>query len=128
MTNSVPDSFSPEELEKMIKSAPADITSKKQERDINKPYGNHSERELVFEVRAALDALNKTFDEHPMIEKTIIMESLAALINYHSSVGKDAIKEDEQSGVCWLRDAGKLQAAMTMIIDVEMKDDFMTRD
>ena len=128
MTNSIPDSFSKDDLESMLDKAPADVTSKPAKADPAKPFNGYSKNELVAAVRDALDSLNVKFDEHVMIEKVIIMEALSALITHHTNVGKMYFRdEDEHAGTCWLRDAGKLQSAMTDVMDVEMKDDFMTR-
>ena len=129
MTNSIPDSFSTDDLEGMLDKAPADITSKKKDKDPSRPFNGHTKNELVAAVRDALDSLNTKFDQHVMIEKVIIMEALSALINHHSNVGVECFNEKEvHAGVCWLRDAGKLQSALTAIMDVEMKDDFMMRN
>ena len=130
MTNSVPDSFSMDELKVMLDKAKTkeDESPESTEDDPQRPYGGHTKNELVAAVRDSLEALNEKFGGHPMIEKIMCLESLGALIESQTNIGVEQFKEDEtHAGVCFLRDAGKLQAAMTEVIDVEMPHDFATR-
>ena len=78
-------------------------------------------------VILALEKLNDEFS-HPMTAKLVIMECLAALMNWHTRIGKshfDVDGDGPECGTAWLRDAGKIQAAMNIIDGIELPDDFI---
>ena len=66
--------------------------------------------------------------DDPMIHKCMIMRMLGNFIDWHTKVGNNSFKRGEaESGVSWLRDAGKFQAAMCIIADINVSpDDFIT--
>ncbi len=130
MTQSIPDSFSQSDLEALMKDAPKENENhSRNDKDPKTPYNGHSQRVLVTDIQSAIAELDQKFNEHPMVMKIMIAECLSDLIQLHTEIGIDQFKEEEdpKSGVCWLRDAGKLQAALSQILEVEMPDDFMSK-
>ena len=125
----ITDDIACEVLEEMMKDAPKENDNhSRNEKDPKAPFNGHSQRVLLTDIRAAVAERDQKFNEHPMVMKVLIAECLSDLIQLHTSIGVDQFKEeDDQAGFCWLRDAGKLQAALSQILEVEMPDDFMTR-
>lgn len=130
MAQSIPDSFSQADLERLLEDAPKETEKQSvNEKDPNAPFNGHSQRVLIADIRKSLAELDQKFDEHPMVMKVAICECLADLITLHTEIGITQFGEDDdKAGVCWLRDAGKLQAALSQILEVEMPDDFMTQN
>ncbi len=128
MTNSIPDSFSQKDLEELMAKAPKDSTNtEKGEVNPDTPFNGHDRKELVKSIRRAIDQLDEKFECHPMVMKIMILECLSDLVELHTNFGLTQFDEGEKrSAVCWLRDAGKLQAAMSQVLEVEMPDDFAT--
>lgn len=63
----------------------------------------------------------------PMVYKIFALETLTRLMGWHTSVGVDNFSEkEEESGVCWLRDAGKLQACISILSGVNIGTDDWT--
>ncbi len=92
------------------------------------PFNGHGRKELVADVRAAIDKLDEKYNCHPMVMKILVLENLSDLISMHTDFGLQQFKEDDQkSAVCWLRDAGKLQAALSQMLEVELPDDFTVK-
>ena len=126
LTNSIPDSFSQSDLEELMKKAPKENenTSKG---DVNpdSPFNGHDRKQLVRSIRKAIDELDDKFECHPMVMKIMILECLSDLVELHTNFGLAQFEDGEKkSAVSWLRDAGKLQAAMSALLEVELPDDF----
>ena len=52
----------------------------------------------------------------PLLNKVMALDILSRLIDWHTKIGTELMKKGEdQSGVSWLRDAGKLQAAAVLL-------------
>ena len=125
MTNSVPDSFSQADLEQMLKRAPKDSANSDAKKASEGPFNGHGRKELVRDVRSSIEKLDEKYNNHPMVMKTLVIENLCDLISMHSDFGVQQFKDgDEKAAVCWLRDAGKLQAALSQMLEVELPDDF----
>jgi len=123
--STIPDSFSQSELEEMMKHAPKDNAGKK-EAISEAPYNGHTRKALVASVRAAIHELDETYACHPMVMKLLIAECLRDLIECHTNFGVTQFEEgDPNSGIAWLRDGGKLQAALSNVLDVDLPDDFL---
>ena len=78
-------------------------------------------------VIEALEELDKRYS-HPMTAKLIIMECLNHLMDWHTRIGQNEITDGHgmECGTAWLRDAGKLQAAMCLIHGIDLPDDFIS--
>lgn len=81
--------------------------------------------EYISSVDDAHDALHKA-NNHPMTAKKLIMDNLGVLVQWHTDRGLSEIADgDNGAGTAWLRDAGKLQAAMQVVHSVVLPDDFI---
>ena len=122
MTSSnIPDGISFADLQNLARDAQPEGGSKK----CDGPYNGMSEDQFRKGIDQMLVELHRKFD-HPMAAKYIIMESLQALMLWHTKRGQHEFEDgDDQSGVCWLRDAGILQAAMQNVHNVSLPDDWM---
>ena len=82
--------------------------------------------EFISSVEDAHDALHKAHS-HPMTAKKLIMDNLSVLMGWHTDRGISEFNDgDDCCGAAWLRDAGKLQAAMQLIHSVILPDDFIS--
>ena len=126
MSTSIPDGISFKDLEGLADNA-------QREEDVQKEptYGeNGATKEDVHKlVDKLLD--QATSDIHdPMIFKIFALETISRLMGWHTNAGVDQFQEkEEQSGVCWLRDAGKLQACIAILTGITIgNDDWTFRD
>lgn len=120
-SSNIPESINPEQLQELLESAPTKNSA------ASGPYDGLDREELIQLVKRTLDA----FDErcgHPMGQKLMALTILANGIGWHTAAGRDSFDDDNRSGVAWLRDAGKLQSASTLLADVSFgEDDFTNR-
>ena len=123
----VPDSFSMKELEDMMSTAiPEEIA---QECEDQVDIHDNSEERLT---ELAVKIVNQSNDltDGPLLNKVMALDILARLIDWHTKLGTEMMeKGEDRSGVSWLRDAGKLQAAACLLSDVSLgSDDFTCTD
>ena len=77
--------------------------------------------ELTFEqevINCANRHLDIAADEigDPMVHKEMFLEICRRMIQWHTTIGDQLFEKGEpEAGTCWLRDAGKFQAAMTIV-------------
>ncbi len=109
-----------------MKDAPKENDNhSRNEKDPKAPFNGHDRKELVRDVRSSIEKLDEKYNNHPMVMKILVLENLSDLIQMHTELGLEQFKEDDhKSAVCWLRDAGKLQAALSQMLEVELPDDF----
>ena len=125
MTSSnIPDGISFADLQELVRDAQPEGGAKR----CDGPFNGLTEEQFRDGIDEKLSELHKEFD-HPMAAKYIVMESLQALMMWHTKRGQHEFEDgDDKSGVCWLRDAGILQAAMQCMHNVAMPDDWMVRE
>ena len=111
MTASIPDGISFGDLEAMQQEA------QKREAEVavenNKAlYDGKTQDELIEiaerHVQAAIEECND-----PMVHKVMMFSMLENMIRWHTIAGND--QDDERARTCWLRDAGKFQAACNIL-------------
>ncbi len=111
-SSNIPESFNTQQLQELLESAPSKNSPS------TGPYDGLTKEEMITLVKRTLDA----FDErcgHPVAQKVLALTVMANGIGWHTAAGiEEFSKDDEKSGVAWLRDAGKLQAASVMLADV----------
>ena len=111
----IPDGISLEALKAL-----ADKAEQEPEAPVEKgdgPFDGMTKGQLIDTAEEIITAaMNKCAD--PMIHKMMAVMILSKMVEWHTQVGTERITEDERSGVSWLRDAGKLQAAWSLISDV----------
>jgi hypothetical protein len=125
LTSSIPSSFNADELQRLMEQA--------KRRDIDPscecdPSHDFSEEHLT---QLASDICDEAIDRShgPMIHKVIVLTILSRMIDWHTQIGEKLIEEGEiNSAVNWIRDAGKLQACMSQMLEVQLGDDDFTCD
>lgn len=115
----IPDSVSFEQLSDALVDAPTDPV------EDNRSAGDYTQEELIETASKYVDeALDACKD--PMVHKLMVLMVLNKFIDWHTQVGLKDTLGHETTMVSWLRDAGKLQAASTLVMDVSLGDDDFT--
>jgi len=120
--SNIPDGISFADLQDFARDAQRESQAHK----CDGPYNGMTEEQFRNGIDQMLAELHQKFD-HPMAAKYIVMETLQALMMWHTKRGEHEFEDgDAMSGVCWLRDAGILQAAMQSMYSVGLPDDWMS--
>ncbi len=119
---SIPDSFNVNDLTELLATA-------KHEDEIHAENNGEKdfEPEAIWEMAQNLvaEATNKC--PSPIVHKAMIVVILKKMIDWHTSMGAMMFENDDNgSGVCWLRDAGKFQAMWDTLHQISLgEDDFL---
>lgn len=121
MTSSIPNSFSADDLSKMLESAP-------KEADV--PDTTPSDEELseleMIELAGKICDDSGDLTEGPMLHKLIALTIIKRLTYWHQKTGELQWDENSDLASAWIRDAGKLQAAMQILQSVSLGDEDFT--
>jgi len=117
MTASVPESFSMDDLTAALETAPAEeeLRTNLEKREYSQEY--------IEQV--ASDALDMASDlvKDPVVHKVMAMMILNRMATWHSMVGEANYKDGQQeTAVCWFRDAGKFQSMMDSLVVISVGD------
>ena len=113
MSDNIPESISLEQLAALQVDAPKEEDSDTSSRG-DGPYDGLTKGQLFDLADEVLKAsMDKCGD--PMIHKIIALDILSKMIEWHTAMGEE---ESGKANVAWLRDAGKLQAAMQLLHSV----------
>ena len=117
MTASVPESFSMDDLTAALETAPAEeeLRTNLEKREYSQEY--------IEQV--ASDALDMASDlvKDPVVHKVMAMMILNRMATWHSMVGEANYKDgQEETAVCWFRDAGKFQSMMDSLVVISVGD------
>ncbi len=121
MTASVPESFSMDELNAALESAPKDADIKSQ---IEK-----CEYSQEYIEQVADDALEfaSSLVKDPLVHKVMAMMIVNRMVQWHTLIGDEQLKHDDQSSaVCWYRDAGKFQSMMDSLMMIAIGNNDFT--
>ena len=123
MSTSVPDGISFADLQKLAKDAPDDSAIV----PTDGPFNGLSEEELKDLIDTWLENMHEA-NGHPMFAKAIVWRIISNMVDWHTAGGKHQLDNDEtESGVCWLRDAGKFQSILNILQSINVcDDDFIT--
>ena len=123
MSTSVPDGISFADLEALAKEAPEETAIVPTEG----PFDGINEQELKDLTDTFLDKMMGT-NTHPMFGKAVAWRILNHFMEWHTAAGMKQIEDGEvESGMYWLRDAGKFQAMLNVFQTVTLgPDDFIT--
>jgi len=121
LTSSIPNSFSADDLSKMLESAP-------KEADV--PDTTPSDEELseleMIELAGKICDDSGDLTEGPMLHKLIALTIIKRLTYWHQKTGELQWDENSDLASAWIRDAGKLQAAMQILQSVSLGDEDFT--
>ena len=121
MSASVPNKISMDDLTAALESAPAEeeLRTNLEKREYSQEY--------IEQV--ASDALDMASDlvKDPVVHKVMAMMILNRMATWHSMVGEANYKDgQEETAVCWLRDAGKFQSMMDSLVVISVGDSDFT--
>ena len=121
MTQSVPDSFSMDELSNLLENAP-------QEEDLHAECCDKQEFTPEFIEKVAQETLEAATERcsDPLVHKVMAMMVISRMIEWHKNVAYRQLDDDNiQSMGAWMRDAGKFQACMDILTSIAIgPDDF----
>ena len=117
MSTSVPNEISMDDLTAALESAPAEeeLRTNLEKREYSQEY--------IEQV--ASDALDMASDlvKDPVVHKVMAMMILNRMATWHSMVGEANYKDgQEETAVCWFRDAGKFQSMMDSLVVISVGD------
>ena len=125
MTSSIPEFASAAELEALLKDAVSEEEAQAEQIDSANDFSEERLKQLASDI--CDDACAKSAG--PMIHKVIALTILSRLIDWHTNMGDRLYKDGEsEQAIGWLRDAGKLQAAMSQILEVHLGPDDFTQN
>ena len=121
MTSSVPDSFSMDELSKVMEAAPKEEELQSQV--------NSKEFTPAYIEQVASDAIDMATDlvANPLVHKVMAMMIIHRMIEWHTQVAAKLMEDgNTESAICWARDAGKFQSMMNSLVNICITDDDFT--
>ena len=122
-SSNIPNSISPEDLEKLAKAAITedDVT------DSESPlYGGLTEEAIYELVGHHLTAIGEACD-HPIAHKLATIMVMGNMIEWHKRMSQSMMEDGEfESAGGWSRDAGKFQAIMNILMTIEVGDNDFT--
>jgi len=118
MTSSIPDAFSPEELQRMLAEA-------QPEPEVTANPDLQSDEYICEIAQEAIDlACEKS--SGPMVHKVMLHQIIQHMFDWHCKMANNFIEDNmPEQAMGWSRDAGKLQAVMNILQTISVdKDDF----
>ena len=113
MTSSIPDSLSSADLEAMLSTARKEYDS------------DCTDKDYILERADEIIDLMEDMSRGPILPKIVALQVLHQLMSWHSKTGFERCQRGDESGIAWLRDAGKLQSAMSDLTECQLgPDDF----
>ena len=131
MTASVPNSFSSDDLKKLMDNAPheADCGCGECPSDITDNKEDFSPERINAIVQKALDDMGEQ-SPGPLVHKVAMLAICERMYDWHNSMGEMQIRDDEpKSAMAWLRDAGHFQVIFNVLRNISVgKEDFTCGD
>ena len=122
MTSSIPDAFSPEQLQRMLAEA-------QPEPEVTTDPDCQSDEYICEIAQEAIDlACEKSAG--PMVHKVMLHKIVAHMFDWHCAMTKTLLEDDmPEQAMGWSRDAGKFQAIMNILSTISVdNDDFTCAD
>ena len=126
MTSSIPNSFNPDELARLMESAPQEAEVHAHPEGCGCPDCPDKDPDAIDAIaNKYLDMAEEAYSS-PVTHKVMAMKVICRMIEWHTKMGEEMIKDGEiESGVCWLRDAGKFQSIMNILTNISVgRDDY----
>ena len=122
MSASIPDGISFSDLQALVKDAPEETTIV----PTGGPYNGMTEEELKDLTDTFIDKIIDA-NPHPMLGKAIAWRILNHFMEWHTAAGMKQIEDgDADSGMYWLRDAGKFQSMLCTLSTITIGEgDFL---
>lgn len=116
---SIPDAFSPEELQRMLAEA-------QPEPEVTTDPDLQSQEYICEIAREAIDlACEKS--SGPMVHKVMLHQIIQHMFDWHVKMAHSLLDEGmAQPAMGWSRDAGKFQAIMNILETISVQDDDFT--
>lgn len=116
MTSSIPESFSMDDLEKAMETAPS-------EELLRHTIQDNDDKELTDEfiesvAQECLELATKKCND-PLVHKVMCMMIVSRMVEWHNHCAERQLEDGEvKSAACWYRDAGKFQAMMDSLVNI----------
>ena len=119
MTASVPNEISMSELSNFFESATQESAIELAKPDED---GCYSKQQIMDVACDALKQISELIPD-PASHKFAMLKIADNMANWHTTVGQQAYAEGrDASGEAWLRDAGKFQAVLDILLSVHLGD------
>ena len=122
MTASVPDGISFDELQSMME----DAAKREPEEDCTFCASRRAIEEAAeVSLKTAIEIVHD-----PMVHKVMMLDILSNMVDWHTKIGESLMEDDcTEAGISWLRDAGKFQSMMGVLLSIEIGDnDWLVRE
>ena len=121
MTSSIPNSFSSDDLSKLLESAP-----KEAEIQSSDEYETPEIEAMENLADEMLNSIADTGFSAPLVHKVIAMKVIARMVEWHTTMGVHMMEEeDKDCAISWLRDAGKFQSMFNELMSISVgRDDY----
>lgn len=117
----IPDGFSMGELELLAQAAAQRKVESDECESSEDAFFDGKTKEEVKSIVDGLLALSLEECNDPMVHKIMVLEIISNMIEWHTKIGVNHFEEsDTQSAIAWTRDAGKFQAAMGIILSINV--------
>ena len=121
----IPDSFKMDDLSKLLEDAPSEPEAGQVP---NKALTNDELWDLASEHVQTSAA---SCDDRPLVmHKAMVLQIITKMIAFHEAVAEDVAKEHPEAATGWLKDAGKLQAIVNILMNVQLdsEGDFLLQE
>jgi hypothetical protein len=118
-----PDGISQEQLQSLLSKAPKETSTVDQ-----KALFDGMTEDQLCDISAKYLTAAQDDCRHPMVHKVMALTILRQFIEWHTELGTRMMSEEPEQAVGWLRDAGKLQAAYSDLLEVCLDEHDFTCD
>ena len=114
----IPDSFNLDQLSDALANAPA-------EPEVGQvPNKALTDDELWDLAAEHVQTSAAVCDDRPLVmHKAMVIQIIGKMIQYHEAVAEDVANEHPEAAMGWLKDAGKLQSIINILMNVELDRD-----
>ena len=119
MTSSIPDAFSPEELQRMLAEA-------QPEPEVTTDPDFQSQEYICEIAQEAIDLASEK-SAGPMVHKVMLHQIIRHMYDWHCSMANNLLEDGmPEQAMGWSRDAGKFQSIMNILTTISVQDNDFT--
>ena len=119
MTSSIPDAFSPEQLQRMLAEA-------QPEPEVTTDPDCQSDEYICEIAQEAIDLACKK-SAGPMVHKVMLHQIIQHMFDWHVKMANQLFEDDmTEQAMGWSRDAGKFQSIMNILSTISVDNDDFT--